>query len=337
MKFELNPKFLALSMSLMIGAIFSFSNDGLHAHTDIVGPPPVTTVRQIIEFGSNELPGDVLIGLKRDLYVGFPFLHQVRRYGVRGDLLWTTTLPVPSGCLVAGLAIKWNEDIFCVVNAYFTEDRDAHGIWKISHKGERVKKFANLPLNSFPSSLVFDKSDHLYLSDSVQGKIWKIDRKGNVSTWISDPLLQGNPEGLYIPGLPQGANGITMGKKSKHLYVGNTDYGRIIKIKINKNGSAGNARIVTEGDSLIGVGGISLNRRGILYAAIPYQNAIQSIHKGGIIEEVIAGDPLEFPGDIAMKKHKGLNIGFFSNTALIDGDNPGIFRIKVACDPLHAD
>ncbi len=337
MKFNLLRPFY-LASSITISTALTFSPTLLDAHVDQVGPRSETSIRQIIEFEpkSNELPGTVITGLKHDIYISFPFMHQIRRYTIMGEFLDAVRLPIHKDNLVEGLAIKWNGDLFAVVNTYYSNHIHAHGIWKISHDG-CIEKFADIPTGGFPSNIVFDKSDHLYLTDAVLGKIWKIDREGNVQTWLCHPHLKGKPSGYFVLGIPQGANGIAMGKKCKNVYVGNTDYGKIIRIKINQDGSAGKVKVFANCDLLKGVGGISFNRRGILYAAVPYQNKILSIREKDHVEEIICGEPLEFPGSIAMKKHKGINLGFSTNTALFHRCNPGIFRIKVASDPLHAD
>lgn len=336
MKLNFLYRFLQLSI-LASGTLPVLTEDLQAAKIDVVGLPPVTTLREIVSFESHskELPGSIVIGKKSDLYISFPFLNEIRRYSQKGDFLDSYCLPIEPENLSSGIAIKWNQDIYVIVNSFFACNNDANGVWEITKKG-RIRKFADIPFGGYPSSMVFDKNDHLYVSDSVRGKIWKIDHNGNTCSWFNDAMLHGNPHGALMSGIPMGASGIVMGKKNKHLFVANSDYGRIIKVKIKQDGSPGEASIYVEDKALIGVRSISINRRGILYATIPDQNTILGIHKKSI--EVISQDsPLEYPYGLAMKKHKGINLGFFTNGALIDQNNPGIFRFKVACDPLHAD
>ncbi len=337
MKLNFLYRFFQLSIIAASGT-FPIINENLYAHVDQVGLPPETKIREIVNFdpNSNELPGSIIIGEDSDLYVSFPFINEIRRYTETGSLINTFSLPIPADNLVSGLAVKWNQNIYVVVNSFYSLFTDANGIWEITPKG-KIRQFAKIKSGKYPSNLVFDKSDHLYLTDSVHGEILKIDRDGNVSTWLKHHLLKGDPYGSIIAGVPNGASGIVMGKKSKDLYVANTDMGYIVKVKIKQDGSAGKARLFVKNSSLIGVSSISINRRGILYATVPNQNTILGITKKKKIEVISTGNYLEYTNGITMKKNKGINLGFFINGSFINKENPGIFRIKVACDPLHAD
>jgi sugar lactone lactonase YvrE len=334
-----NKSMKTLQKSVLLIGTFLISIGNLNAASALpVGPPSVTKLTQLVELGPNEAPGDIILGAKRDLYVSFPFLNQVRHYSQKGELLNTYEVPVSADDLTEGLAIKWNGDVFIVVNSFFNEsDKSHHGVWKLSDG--KITQFASLPLGGSPSEMVFDKSDHLYVNDSILGLIWKIDRKGEVSIWTIDPLLLGNPSGYYMPGLPIGAYGLALGKKNKSLLVGNTDYGRIVRIDFRHDGSAGKISVFAEDPLLGGIAGLSKNRRGMIYATVPYRNAIVSVAKHGIVNDVYVGDPLEFPADIVMKWEKCMNAnaGFLTNMALQDHNNPGIFRILMAYDPYHPD
>ncbi|MBA2727249.1 MAG: hypothetical protein H0U49_03640 [Parachlamydiaceae bacterium] len=334
MKFNFFYRLFQLSILVVSGA-FPIANDSLYAHYVLVGPVPVTTVREIVSFPAttNLIPGSITLGGERDIYVSFPDLNAVRRYSLKGEFLKSYDLPVSYENITSGIAVKWNQDVFVVVNSYFACHHHANGVWKISHEDGSISKFACLPEGCYPSNLVFDKSDHLYLTDSVRGEIYKIDREGHVRSWFRNDVLKGSSKGYILSGVPQGVCAITMGKKSKHLFVANKDFGRIFRIEIKQNGCAGKCKEIANSTCLEGVTELSLNRRGILYAIIPNMNAIVGITDKGI-ELIYAGSPLESPTGLIMKKHKGVNCGFISNSS---PENPGLLRIKVACDPLHAD
>jgi len=335
MKLNFLYRYLQLSI-LAASAALPIANENLYAHIDQVGPPPVTVINEIVAFppDTSELPGAIAIG-HEDLFISFPFLNEVRCYSQKGEFLDLYELPVSHHNFTAGLVVKWNQEVYVIVNSYFATHPHGNGVWKITTKGE-ISKFADLPHGGYPSNLVFDKSDHLYVTDSVHGKIYKIDREGNVETWVHDELLKGKHSGRFFSGIPQGASGLTIGKKSKDLYVANTDYGRVLKIKINHDGSAGKIKVFADNWHLDGITALSFNRRGILYGVVPESNSIYGITKKGT-KKVYAGEPLEFPTGLVMKKHKGINLGFISNSAFVCEKNPGILRIKVAVDPMHAD
>lgn len=315
---------------------FVFAGTSLFASSaDPVGPAPKTTIHKIVSLNADELPGAIIAGLKSDLYVGFPLLNQIRRYSQKGDLLGVKELPV-SGSMTEGIAQKWNGNIYAVVNTFFGGSPSDHGVWEIRKSGE-ISQFVELPPGGSLTDIVFDKCDHIYVSDSVLGVIWKINRLGEITEWVNSPLLFGIPGGRVVPGVPMGANGLAMGSKNRHLYVSNTDMGRILRIKIHDDGSAGDVEIFSEEPYLIGIVGISFNLRGQLYATIPYYNKIIAVNKLGAIEEVYESKQLDFPGDIVMKSYRGINSGYFTNSALPDHENPGIFYIKIACDYFHSE
>src|SRR5258708_6847227 len=94
MKSNLLHQFI-LASSIAICGAFPIVSPMLNAHIDAVGPPPENNIRQIVELDPtlNELPGAIIVGLKRDIFVSFPFLNQVRRYSVNGELLHTANIP----------------------------------------------------------------------------------------------------------------------------------------------------------------------------------------------------------------------------------------------------
>ena len=86
-------------------------------------------------------------------------------------------------------------------------------------------------------------------------KIWRIDQSGAVSVWKESPLFYGSPDSPLLH--PHGVNGIVVDDAGQNVYVTVTDYGRVIRIPINGNGSAGTPQVVFENVNYWGMDGIT--------------------------------------------------------------------------------
>src|SRR5207237_10304397 len=93
-----------------------------------------------------------------------------------------------------------------------------------------------------PNAIAQDHRTNLYVSDSFAGAIYTVSPSGGGKTlWKADVLLQphGNP--------PFGANGVAFDRTQSFLYVANTADDRILRIAVNKDGSAGAISIFADG------------------------------------------------------------------------------------------
>lgn len=72
------------------------------------------------------------------------------------------------------------------------------------------------PPCSIPNEMAFDDDGNLYISDSIQGAIFRVPEGGGApELWFQSPLLTGSP----LAPLPFGANGIKVSPDREHLYV----------------------------------------------------------------------------------------------------------------------
>jgi sugar lactone lactonase YvrE len=154
-----------------------------------------------------------------------------------------------------------------------------------------------------PNAITQDHSGLLYVSDSFAGAIYTVDPTSRAKTlWKADPLLlaHGNP--------PFGANGVAFDRTESFLYVANTADDRILRIAVNKDGSAGAVTIFADGAvinattgttrALDGADGIQFDVRGNLYVAANQVNEIQVLSPRGSLIARYAGtgsDAMEFP------------------------------------------
>jgi sugar lactone lactonase YvrE len=85
-----------------------------------------------------------------------------------------------------------------------------------------------------PNGMTFDKKGNIYLTDSLQGTVWKTGPTGGVPTpWVKTDLLVSH--GVTTP---LGANGLAFDRTEAALLVGNTGDNTIIRVPV-VNGEAG--------------------------------------------------------------------------------------------------
>lgn len=137
--------------------------------------------------------------------------------------------------------------------------------------------------NGFPAinGMVFDAEMNLYVSDSFQGAIYKIDKATTcnpctVSVVSRDPLL------ATAGHLPFGANGLAFGKAPGVLYVNNAGDGRLLKLDL----ATGLMSILSE--SLPGADGLMFHD-GLLWVCANQADVVLGIDENGLIR-VRAGE-----------------------------------------------
>jgi sugar lactone lactonase YvrE len=256
-----------------------------------------------------------------------------------GELSTFATLPVPAGTFTSGL--KFGPDGYLYAGtAGFTPDPAVAFIWRISPDGDDVELFSTLDPNGFPNDLAFDDCGNLYVTDPFLGLIWKIDENGDPDVWLADPLLEANFGAPYLLVAPFGVDGIAIDKHGD-VYVGNLDYGRIVKIEVEKDGDAGDVEVFYENIGLIGgVDGIAFDKNGTLFLAVHGQDRIVALDQKGkkVVATVVAeGDGLQQPSSLVFgatkQSKKTLYIANFSILAALGvkpgPPTPGVLTLKV--------
>jgi DNA-binding beta-propeller fold protein YncE len=166
-------------------------------------------------------------------------------------------------------------------------DPATHGIWRVKEDGS-TEPFAQVPLSQLPKGLALTNGDFpLYVTDlhdfthsrdadltlrpdvpncrvaptaPCTLRIWRIDQNGQVSIWKESTLFYGSVDSPLLH--PHGVNGIAVDKAGKNVYVTVTDHGRVIRIPVNKDGSAGDTEVIFESpiESPPDAGGNPLNQ-----------------------------------------------------------------------------
>ena len=179
------------------------------------------------------------------------------------------------------------------------------GIYKIDAKTREVTPVATRADGwpfCLPDDVDIDKAGNIYMTDLTYSGIWKISPDGKVTMWSDDPLL--NPTD---PVSSMGVNVCVLDKEEKNIYAATTTLvGRIVKIPINEDGSAGKAELFSTGHTPFD--GIEIDDEGYIYASEPLINQIivlppQAGPWSLTPRKVIAsGPPLQGPTSLVLRE-----------------------------------
>jgi sugar lactone lactonase YvrE len=272
---------------------------------------------------------------------------------------------------IGGLAVTANGDLYVAMAAGADK-----GVWRVDREGQK-ELLPNSNQIFFANGLAFDDRGTLYVTESVslsiisQGKpagpggIWRIPRGGQAELWMRDELLRGT--GALGQPVWIGANGIAY--YHGNLYVTNTEKGTVMRIPVQKDGSAGVPEVwwlqeVWEsplaGAPLAAMGdGLVLDVHGNLYVAVLTRSAVVRINAQNLSQETVAvfkglspvgpppDAPLDFPASLFFGTGKGERKNLFvTNLGLgkvfvpqppLPWAGPGLVKIDagVPGDPLH--
>lgn len=209
---------------------------------------------------------------------------------------------------------------------------DTLGVWEVPRRGEK-RLYAELPAGSFPNDIaLFD--DGLLVTDMFEGRVWRL-RRGEATVWADGPLLA--PTKTVVP-YPVGADGIAVAADGA-VYVGNHDQGRVVRIPVGADGSAGQPETFVVDPSLVGIDGMAFDVRGNLYAAINVGNRVVRIAPDGTVETLLTvADGLDGPADVAFGTARGDQRSVYVvNLALGTMENPSLLKLDVGVPglPLH--
>lgn len=254
------------------------------------------TVVVAFDPAAGELPEGIALDDQGNIYLSMAPTSQLKRVTPRGEVSTIASLPDPSPGFFLGLAFR---DGF-VYGALASGDPATHGIWRVGVSPGRERapeRFAALG-PGLPNGLAFLGVD-LFVSDSALGTVWKINPGGGVSTWVEHPLLAGDPTGS-LAGFPIGANGIAF--RDGWLYAAITDYGRIARVRVQPDGTAGETKLFIEFPQLLlGADGITFDPAGNLLIAVAGRDSIVRVSPGGDVAVLAMGPPLSFPASLEVR------------------------------------
>jgi DNA-binding beta-propeller fold protein YncE len=173
-----------------------------------------------------------------------------------------------------------------------------------------------------PNALVLDSHGNLYVSDSFQGAIFRIDDVAHCQTPCTVTTISHDPL-LATAGVPPfGANGLALSADETSLFIANTGDDRVLKLDLNLPPQSMNAvSVFTE--SINGADGIVSDRNGTLWVCANQNDEIVGVNNNG---RVIArlGD---FKGIDKNGAPKGL---LFPASPVIVGDELFVTNLALA-------
>lgn len=318
-------KFTLLILIIAVGLISPFGASAVLADdvTKIVS----------LDASIGESPEALAIDADGNLYFGLAFTGEIRKRTPEGDITTYANLPSPGNGFMLGMIFDEAGDLFVGMGSF---DPETHGIWKVSQNGD-TELFAPLAVEGLPNVIELDDQGNMYVTDTPRGGVWKIDSAGNVSDWLNDDLLLG----VFPPGplgLPIGANGIDFDANFENLYIAVTEFGRLVKVPVNEDGSPGVPEVfVEQTDLLLGLDGIVFGPDGNIYAANVMQDRVVSVSPTGAIKIIAQGGDLQSPSDVKFGTGANSNTLYIANFALLrsfglaPGDpEPGIMETTVS-------
>jgi sugar lactone lactonase YvrE len=215
----------------------------------------------------------------------------------------TTFFTLPISAFVLGVKVGPDG---CVYNTSTSLDPAVVGafIWKTCSAGSGAV-FATLNASGGPNDLAFDDSRNLFVTDPFLGRVYKVSPAGAVSIWLQNPLLNGNAAAPYLVFHAVGVDGIAFDDEKKNLYLGNLDYGRLIRVPVNRDGSAGTPVVFATDSRLTGIDGFAFDEDGTIFAAINGQDHLVSVSRSGVVSDLFAGLPLDGPSSVAFGTQPG--------------------------------
>lgn len=215
----------------------------------------------------------------------------------------TDIIPVPAGAVpVVGLLGElWEHGQLYVLDQ--ADDVAPHGrLLRIDPVTHAVTTVATG--FTFPNCVVEDRQGNLYISDSFEGRVYRLTPGGVPTVWAADPsLISANPA------QPVGANDMAFDRGGRYLYIDNTGNRQVLRIPVEADGSAGPIQLFADGAAidrslglagpvaLYGSDGIQFDVKGNLYVMANQADEVQVLAPDGALVHRysgVGGNALDF-------------------------------------------
>jgi sugar lactone lactonase YvrE len=250
---------------------------------------PELTVETVVSVPGDPVPENMAFDNDGNLYFGIS-AGELRR--LPSDRVGETGLTLDDTEQLATLPSAFGVETAPDGTVYVAaaNEADLSGIWEVQ-TDSNPSQFVGM--SGFPNDILFDADrDRLLVTDSDDGVVSALGTDRSQSTWLEDDRL--DTEGV-------GANGITRDEAGDiYVAVSQTadDTGRLLRVPVAEDGSAGEATLLFEGSEILGADGITAND-GSIYVAANSQNRIVEIESDGRESTVVtADDGLVFPSDV---------------------------------------
>lgn len=294
-------------------------------------PVAAAEVSSLVNLQFPNDPESIAIDHDGNIFVSAPLANKVLEIS-QGSTHASTFLTLPANVL--GVRLDEAGNLFAAVLGA--------GIFEMPAGTATPIKVASPPPGApefFWNGMAFDRNGNLFVSESHFGEIWRLSEDGSFTRWFSGAALVGTvlpgPCGLVHPAVAAGfgaigANGVFF-NKSGDMFVNNTDLGTVVRIRVNRDGSAGAASVIA-GPSceLWGADGGAFDNKDNLYIAANSGNKIIKLEPDGHFSVFSDSKLLHFPTDIAFGVRGDRKVAFITNLALTSGfADGGIVTLEV--------
>lgn len=257
---------------------------------------PLSDAREVVHFDIAALQQPENITLEPDgaADVTFQKSRQVAQVATSGTITVLATLPAPptGSATASGIVRTADGTLYVNYNAGANS-----GIYRIPAGGGTPVLVVAMPEVKVLNGLAIDASrDTLYATDSSSGTVWKV----SLRTRVASLWTQG---GDFQPGSTStsslGANGVKVHNGA--VWVTNTGNGTLLRVPINKDGTAGTDTVKATG--LSGIDDFTFTGRGDqVLAAQNGTNQASIVSSDGMVQTVLtAADGIENPTSVAVK------------------------------------
>jgi hypothetical protein len=255
--------------------------------------------------------------------VTFAYTRQIARISPRGAVRVLATVPAPpegsktpafgGEPFVGGIERDHDGTLYFT---YSTGTAELTGIWRLRPGGTPHRVVA-LPPTGVANGLHLD-GGHLYAADSVLGTIWRASvHGGRAVAWSTAPELAQSSLA--------GANGLAVHNGA--VWTTNTDTGSVVRIPIERDRSAGRARVVATGLGLIDDIEFTGRDDTLLVAGIA-ANEVLLVRPDGSHAVVLTGaDGLQNPTSLARRG----DAVYVANAAYFTGVDPNLLVARLRC------
>lgn len=268
------------------------------------GPPETLVFTTYSSFSplANQLPEGVVV-IDGKPVVGFAPVGQLWNVLPDGGITLFGQFTSPSNTFTLGMTLNAQKDVFVAVGQSGGSPSPTPGVYKFPSTGGAPGNYSTSgDAMGFANGLDIIGTD-TFVSDSAQGKIFKVAQNGVVTTWKSDPILTGDVTKCSIPNpFAVGVNGIS--HDDTYLYGVNLDRGIFFRIKRNADGSAGAVEKLFENCDFAGADGIARDTDGSFIVANNPKNRIDRVTLGILgsananYKTIGTGAPLDGPASV---------------------------------------
>ncbi|HWG27455.1 hypothetical protein [Actinospica sp.] len=254
----------------------------------------ITDPHEVAHFDVSTLrqPENLVLEPNGSVDLTFNRALEVARVSPDGSLTILASLPqdAAGNAIVSGIVRMADGTLYVNYNA-----GSQSGIWRIPPNGGTPRQVVAIPGAGWLNGLAYNPEQHaLYATDSSLGLVWKISLADDTaSIWAQGTQLQPTTAS------GKGANGLKV--QDGAVWVSNTTLGTLLRIPIERDGTAGTTSVAAQG--ITGIDDFAFAPDGEVVAA---QNAaseasIVNVQTGAHTIVLTAADGLSNPTSVAIR------------------------------------